>query len=116
MQLVIIVLNKVEFLEDLLVRFADDGISGATILDSTGMAQVLGHSEDLSIFGSLRLRSNPEREESKTIFTVIPEEKVAVLRKAFNDVVGDISQPDTGILIGVPVDFVDGMGGLPRAR
>ena len=46
MQLVVIVLYRVEQMEDLLVHFTEKGIHGATILESTGMATVLGNNED----------------------------------------------------------------------
>ena len=116
MQLVVIVLNRTEYLEDLLKEFAERGISGATILDSTGMARVLGSHEDLHIFGSLRMMFNPERQESKTVLTVLPEEKIPVLKESVRDVVGDLSKPDTGILFGVPLSFVEGMGGAPLGK
>ena len=111
MQLVIIVLNEVEYLEDLLAEFAERGIGGATILDSTGMARMLYQHEDLSMFGSLSMMFNQQRDESKTIFTVLPEDQVPTLKAAVKKIVGDISKPNTGIMFGVPVDFVDGLGG-----
>ncbi|WP_040196515.1 hypothetical protein [Candidatus Soleaferrea massiliensis] len=115
MQLVFIVLNKTEYLEDLLMSLAENGISGATILDSTGMARVIGNNEDLRMFGALRMMFNPEREESKTIFTVLDEAKVPQLKKAVGSVI-DLSKPDTGILFGVPVSFVEGIGGMQSGK
>ena len=41
MQCLMIVLNKVELLETLLQRFMDNGICGATIINSTGMIKEL---------------------------------------------------------------------------
>ena len=112
MQLVVIVLYRVEQMEDLLVHFTEKGIHGATILESTGMATVLGNNEDLSMFGALRKRFNPERQESKTILTVLPDEEIPVIKKALEDVVGDINQPNTGIIFGFPISFAEGLGGL----
>lgn len=116
MQLAVIVLNQTEYLEDLLKEFAEQGINGATILDSTGMAKVLGSHEDLHIFGSLRMMFNPERRESKTILTVLPDEKIPLLKDIVRDVIGDLSKPDTGILFGVPLSFAEGMGGAPLGK
>lgn len=113
MELVVIVLNKVECLETLLGAFADNGITGATVLDSTGMARVLSDvKEEVRIFGTLSMMFNPERQESKTIFTVLPREKTSLLKQLANEVVGDFSQPDTGIIFGVPINFVEGIGGI----
>ena len=41
MKLLILILNKVEKLEEILEGFIDIGISGATIIDSIGMGHVL---------------------------------------------------------------------------
>ena len=38
MVLLTLVLNKTECLDEILHQFAENGINGATILDSTGMA------------------------------------------------------------------------------
>ena len=111
MHLVVIILNKFECLEELLVRFAEGGISGATVIESTGMARVLGGKDDLRIFGSLRMMFSPVREENRTIFTVLPEEKIPAVKQIVTDVVGDLSKPDTGIMFAVPVSFTEGIGG-----
>lgn len=115
-QLVVVVLNRAERLEDLLAAFADHGIRDATILESTGMARVLSHSEYTPLFGSLRMMFNPERQESKTIFTVLEEEQIPQVRAAFQAAVGDLNAPNTGILFALPVSFTEGIGGAPHAE
>ena len=56
MQCLMIVLNKVELLETLLQRFMDNGICGATIINSTGMIKELAKTcENYPIFGTIRL-------------------------------------------------------------
>lgn len=108
MKLMVFILNKVEALEPLLTSFADHGIGGATILNSTGMARAL-HAYDDSIFGSLRAILDPEREANKTIMTVLKDEQVDEALAAIKETVGDLSKPDTGIVFTVPVDFIKGM-------
>lgn len=110
MKAVVLVLNKVECLEKLLITLAEAGIKGGTIIESTGMARALGDSEDLNIFGSLRMLLDPSREESKTMFFVIEDEQVSIVKKIIKEVVGDLNMPQTGILFGVDLDFVDGVG------
>ena len=113
MELVVIVLNKVECLEELLSEFAENGIKGATVLDSTGMARVLSDGkEDLRLFGTLSMIFNPDRQESKTIFTVLPHDKTKLLKEIANKVVGGFAHPDTGIIFGLPINFVEGIGGI----
>lgn len=112
MQVLFLVLNKVECLEELLMRLSDAGVRGGTIIDSTGMARALGDHEDWHILGTLRQMLDPAREESKTLFFVLKEEQVTEVRAIINDVVGGLSKPDTGILFGLPLSFVEGIGGL----
>lgn len=109
MKAIVLVLNKVECLEKLLVRLAEQGVKGGTIIDSTGMARALGDSEDLNILGSLRMFLDPSREESKTMFFVVEDCQVATVKKAVYEIVGDLNMPQTGILFGVDLNFVDGV-------
>ena len=111
MKCLFIILNKTEMLDALLTNLTKNGIKGATILNSTGMARQLMSNEDndtTNLFGSLRLILNPERAENKTIFCVLSDEQVIIAKKAITEVLGDLNQPDTGILFTVPVDFIDG--------
>lgn len=111
MKLVVLILNKVELLDDLLEDFAESGIKGATIFASKGMARELysgGDFEDDSFLGSLASIINPDREESKTVFTVVKDDMVSVVCEIIEKVVGDLSKPDTGILFTLPVDYIKG--------
>ncbi|MCI8406049.1 MAG: hypothetical protein HFE43_03435 [Oscillospiraceae bacterium] len=110
MQIVFLVLNKVECLEELLVQLTEAGVHGGTVIESTGMARLLGDAEDLHIFGSLRKLLDPSRVESKTLFFVLREEQIPALRQVVNQVTGGLEKPDTGILFGMPVTFVEGIG------
>jgi predicted transcriptional regulator len=111
MQLLVLVLNKVDSLEDILKGFIKAEIKGATILDSVGMARVLTHdnTDDLPLFGSLRMVLNENRPFNKTIFVVLKEEKVPDAIKAIKDVLGDLSKPDLGVLFTIPLSYTEGI-------
>ncbi|MBP7401719.1 MAG: hypothetical protein KBA30_03820 [Clostridia bacterium] len=109
MQLVICVLNRTELLDTLLKRLVEEGIRGATILDSTGLLRALADPDDLPVFGVLRRIIDPEREHSRTILIAAEKKQVAVIRDVVNEVTGGLNQPDTGILIGLPIDFIEGV-------
>lgn len=112
MQVLFLVINRLEKIDELLEAFNDAGIRGATVVNSTGMAHTLAnHHEDDLTFASLRAFFVGNREDNRTIFMVLNDEKVALARKIFNDVI-DVSQPDSGIIFGLPVSFVDGVAGL----
>ncbi len=111
MKLILIVLNKVEKLDDFLEGLMDQGITGATILNSTGMVKELAkRSNDYPIFASMRFLLNHDHQESKTIFMVLKDEQVDVVRKVVREVIGVLSQPDTAVLFTLPVLSAEGVG------
>lgn len=109
MQLLVIVLNRIEYLDKLLTRFGDEKIPGATILDSKGMAMELGEHDELRFLGSLRSMLDPAHHESKTIFMVIQEERIPLVSKIIREVTGGLDKPDTGIMFSVPVNYMEGL-------
>ena len=64
MQMFILVLNREECLEPILETMLKKGLSGATVLESTGMMRVLDGDDnvDLPMLGLLRHFYSPERE------------------------------------------------------
>ncbi|WP_315116009.1 hypothetical protein [uncultured Clostridium sp.] len=107
-----LVLNEVDYLDDILSTFLDIGVKGATILDSQGMGGALVHGEnrDIPLFRSLKSFLDSSRPYNKTIFTVIQsEELVKKAMQAVNDVVGDISRPGVGLMFTVPIGHIYGM-------
>lgn len=111
MQLLTLVLNRIDCLADLLAKWMAAGISGTTIVDCEGMVQVLGASsiEPPPIFGALRQFLNPEREKGKLLFTVLSDAQVETAKKIINEVVGGIEKPDTGIVFTIPLTSVEGL-------
>lgn len=111
MQLLLIVLNKVEKLDDLLESLMEQGFTGATILSSTGMMKELAkNSEDFPIFGTFRFQLDLDREENKTIFMVLKDGQVETVKKIIRKVVGDLSKPDSAIVFTLPILSAEGIG------
>ncbi len=110
MQMLIIVLNKINKLDDLLMEFTNNGIRGGTIIDSMGMVRALAdeHS-DMPLFGSLKMILNENRPFNKTIFMVLKDEKVSIAMECVRNVVGNINEEGTGIMFTVPVNQVEGL-------
>ncbi|MFQ7800626.1 MAG: hypothetical protein ACLRHW_14020 [Coprobacillus cateniformis] len=90
MQVIFVVLNKIECLEDLLARLKKAGVTGGTIIDSTGMVKSLEESDDSYLLGSLRLFLENPRPDSKTIFFIVNNEQVELVRKTVSDALGGI--------------------------
>lgn len=110
MQLLLIVINKVEKLDELLEAFLDKGFSGATIISSTGMVSELGkHMENFPIVASLSYIIDLERQENKTIFMALKDEQVEPAKKIVRDIIGDLSKPDTAVLFTLPILTAEGI-------
>ncbi len=110
MQVVTLVLNKVECLEKLLETLLENDIQGATVLDSTGMMRVLDQSsDDMPMFGTLRQLFDPARKSSKTLLMVLEDEQVETVRRVVDEVTGGLNHPDTGILFAMPATLVVGL-------
>lgn len=110
MQVFFFVLNRTEQLEHLMEEFSNHGLKGATVLDSQGMARILlGSDEEVPLFAGLRAILEPERCSSKTIFCVMPDEKVQLARDIVNQVTGGLDTQDSGIMFAVPATFVEGL-------
>ncbi|NLY36982.1 MAG: hypothetical protein GX046_07090 [Tissierellia bacterium] len=112
MNVLFIVLNKVEYLDEILDSFVEIGIRGATILDSQGMGSALNsHGRGSEpFFGMLRHMLDESRPYNKTIFTVVEDDEL--LEKAVESVmaiVGDIHKPGVGMMFTLPVGNVYGM-------
>ncbi len=106
--LLVVVLNKTEKLENILERFVDVDVRGATIIDSTGMGRTL--ETEIPIFGTLQEILNAgkgRRPENKTLFTVIKEEKtLRDAERVVKEELSEFKEAGTGIMFALPVlDF-----------
>lgn len=110
MEALFIVLNKVEKLDDLMLAFADKGITGGTILESKGMAKFLySEHQELPMFGSLYMLMNDGRPMNKTIFMLLPKEKVEIAKAIVKQTIGDLNQENIGIMFTMPVSSFEGI-------
>ena len=112
MNALFIVLNKPDYLEELLDEFIEIGVKGATILESQGMGFAMNHGGhgNEPFFGKIRSMIDNSRPYNKTIFAVIEdEETLANAVKATKRVLGDIYEPGVGMMFTMPVNNVYGM-------
>lgn len=111
MNILFLVLNKTEYLDEILDAFVDIGVRGATILDSQGMGSALSNGgKDIPFFGGLRTLLDNARPYNKTVFTVIEDEEI--LDKAVKEVkkiLGNMSKPGVGLMFTLPVGEIFGM-------
>jgi len=96
MKLAVLILNKEEYLENLLEGFIEIDVTGATIIDSIGMGHIL--SSDVPIFAGLRFMFSGSRPYNKTLLSVIEEKKVDPLKKLIGKILGPLDKTGNGIL------------------
>lgn len=118
MNVLFIVLNEPDHLEDLLEKFIDIGINGATILDSQGMGFAVNHNGhgNAPFFGKIRSVIDNSRPYNKTVFTVIKgEERLEKAVNAAKEVFGDVYEPGIGMMFTMPVNDVYGLKNIENS-
>ena len=106
MQLLLFVLNKEEHIDEILELFIELDIHGATILDSIGMGRILAH--DIPIFAGFRQLMQESRPGNKTIFTVIPDDKIPLVINGIEQICGSLDEHGSGILMTLPISYIKG--------
>jgi hypothetical protein len=112
MKLILFVLQDAEKLLDLLSGWKDAGVSGATVLFSTGMGRLHLTApllDDLPLMPSLNDFYVHDETLSRTVFTIVHDEMVDKIITVTEQIVGDLSKPGTGILVVLPTDSVHGL-------
>jgi len=108
MEALFILLNDLSSYDDLLELFIKLEVRGATILESEGMAKALLKSEGLSSLIKNLFEIKPVNEigKSKTIFTVLSEEKVTEVAEAVEKLLEKSQSKVKGFLFSIPVNNV----------
>lgn len=111
MQLLILILKKVELTDQIMQELAKVGVTGGTILDGTGMAKSLADMDELPMFGMLRhlMEEGSANSKSKVLMFVLRDEEMIKARVAIKEAI-DFRDPNTGIIFSVPITYVEGLG------
>jgi nitrogen regulatory protein P-II 1 len=113
MYLILFVLNDPDRLEDVLCAWEREGVSGITVLPSTGLGRIRqkeGLREDLPLMPCLEDFYHHASDISHTLFTVVDGD--ALLQKVFQateSVIGDLNKPGNGFLVVLPTVSVHGL-------
>ncbi len=110
MQVLFLIIKKVELVDDIMKALANANISGATVMDSEGMAKSISGMDNLPTIKFLKdiLNGESSANKGKTLFVVVHDEQIEDAKQAIMSVTGDLSQPNTGVMFGVPVSFALG--------
>lgn len=101
MQLLVLILNREEKLEEVLTYFLEEGVRGATILESEGMGRIL--SQEVPIFAGFRDLFAPSKPFNRTILSVVPDDLVDELGAGIGEILGGWDKPGAGVLFTLPV-------------
>jgi hypothetical protein len=109
MYMIVCVIDQPEQLNAVLHAWKENGITGITILESTGLHRLSEqpHIPMRYVFGS----THSER-GNITLFTVVETE--AFIQRCLEiteTIVGDFNGPNTGIFVAWPLDFAKGVLG-----
>ena len=111
MQLLFLIIKRVELVDEIMHSLASAGIKGGTCIDSVGMAKSISDMDNLPMIGVLRalLSGEDPDQKGKTIFVAVHEDQVEIAKEAIHSVTGDLSKPNAGVLFGVPISFAEGI-------
>lgn len=96
MKLVMINLYVEEYLYRILELFIEEGIEGATIMESSGMGQYISN---VPLFADFIGFMNESKRHSKTIFAMVPEEHVEDLMNGIEDITGDLDKKQGAVIL-----------------
>jgi hypothetical protein len=118
MKMVLFVLHDAAKLPELLNAWQAAGAGGATVLLSTGMGRISQANslrDDLPLMPSLSAFYARDESLSRTLITVVNRAATAKrIAAATRRVVGDLSRPDTGLLVVLPVEQAEGLEKKPK--
>lgn len=104
MYMLIMVLDDTAHMNDVLQAWRNTGVSGVTILESTGINRVLPREAPSSGFMGFSQLLGTGRVGHQTLFAVIESMELAEATKvATENVLGTLSKPHRGIMFVVPV-------------
>ena len=115
MFMVMFVLDDPDRLDEVLEAWESIGVSGSTIIESTGinrrrMARQVG----TTFMAGINRLIESEEEGHVTLLVIVPDERMAhAYLQAVEKVVGDLNEPNTGVLAAWPLPLVKGVPGLP---
>jgi nitrogen PTS system EIIA component len=105
MQMLLLNLYDEDFLYPILELFIEEGIDGATILDSAGMGRYISNVPLFADFiGFMRQNKN----QSKTIITLVPEEHINDLVTRIEEVTGDLDKKQGAMIMVLDIAFFRG--------
>ena len=111
MQLLFLVIKRVELVDEIMIALAQAGVRGGTSIDSVGMAKSISGAGNLAAIGLLNtiLKGTDPAQKGKTVFAAVDDSLVETAIAAIKSVTGDLSKPNAGVLFTVPISYAEGI-------
>jgi len=104
--LVVLVVDNPDNVSEILQAWDEAGAPGVTILDSYGIGRLkqIGLRDDLPLMPSLSDLLGEREEHHSTLFSLVKDETlVDQMVEIAQSVIGDLEEPNTGLLFVLPV-------------
>ncbi|MCD4829780.1 MAG: PTS sugar transporter subunit IIA [Candidatus Cloacimonetes bacterium] len=105
MKLVLVILYLDEFLYDILEFFIEEGIAGATVIDSSGMGEYISN---IPLFAEFIGFMKQNKNHSKTILALVPETRVDAVVEGIEGITGDLDKKQGAMIIALDVSLYKG--------
>ncbi len=108
MHLLICIVNNTASVNDIVGGFVRIGVTGATVIDSHGTAEIAA--AQVPVFAGFRQLVQSNRRPNRTVFSVIKDDETLDRAMAVvEEVVGSLEDSATGIMFALPVSRVRGL-------
>jgi hypothetical protein len=111
-KLIVAVIEEPDYANDVLMAWARAGVRSATMVDSRGMNRLRRAGllrDDLPLIPTLEHLEEPSEVRNAMLFSVVGDEvDIDGVIAATEEIVGPLSDPDTGVLFVLPVLQVRG--------
>lgn len=110
MYVLFIVLNEPEYLSEVLFKMKQQGLRGATVIDSMGASALNKDIYNIPVLGGFMKTMDGDITYNKTIFSVIErDQQVHRIMEAVEKIIGgDMKKPNKGIMFVLPVTHMRG--------
>jgi PTS system nitrogen regulatory IIA component len=105
MKLLLVNLYVEEFLYNILEFFIEEGIEGATILESFGMGEYISN---IPLFAEFIGFMQKSKNQSKTILVLVPEDKISDTIRGIEEITGDLDKKQGAMVMVLDIAFYKG--------
>lgn len=108
MEALFIIINDLDYLDDVLEALIDLKVKGATILDSEGLAQAIIKAglNDVYKIGPFARDLEDNHQHNKTIFSVMKKEKIILVVKKVKEILRQSSSHGVGFMFSIPISRI----------